>query len=237
MESAISIKKTTINDTVGFFKTVFDFEEDSKSEIANMVQYVILAIIPTIIILKAVKYAIPEEDDSKGSLEIFVEIISQMAFIVIAMYLSNKAIKYVPTYSGTKYIGSNDLSVLLLPFVILLLTMQTKIGTKVNILFDRAVQLWQGTTDASSGNAKPPTVKLSQPLAGQHYASRADSIDTNQLLPHVPSPSTQMPSQGPDTNQMYRAQPTPMPGSASPGNMDYSEPDAANNGGGNFGSW
>lgn len=247
MEKATDIVKSIPNDATGFFKTVFNFDEDSKVEMFNLLQYMILAIIPCIIILKAVRVLVPEEADTKGSIEIAAEIIAQIAFMAIAIYFSNKAIRYVPTYSGSSYMGGTDLTGFMLPFMVLLLTMQTKIGAKVNILFERVMDLWHGRSEyAVQVNAGKNNVKVSQPLAGIHAPSQADSLDTMQLLPNNPGVTMQVPNttniepqQSPDFNLMYQNQETPMPGAASPGGMESFEPMAANGaiGGHAFSNW
>ena len=246
MEKATDVVKSVPNDATGFFKTVFNFDEDSKAEMFNLLQYMVLAIIPCVIILKAVRVLVPEEDDTKGSIEIVAEIIAQIAFMAIAMYFSNKAIRYVPTYSGSNYMGGTDLTGFMLPFMVLLLTMQTKIGAKVNILFDRLMDLWHGRSeDAVQVKDGKNNVKVSQPLAGRHAPSQADSLDNMQLLPNnpgmtmqVPNTTSIQPQQSPDFNLMYQNQVTPMPGAAAPGGMESFEPMAANGMiGGAFSSW
>lgn len=247
MEKATDVVKSVPNDAAGFFKTVFNFDEDSKAEMFNLLQYMVLAIIPCIIILKAVRVMVPEEDDTKGSIEIAAEIIGQIAFMAVAMYFSNKAIRYVPTYSGANYMGGTDMTGFMLPFMVLLLTMQTKVGAKVNILFDRLMDLWHGRSeDAVQVKDGKNNVKVSQPLAGRHAPSQADSLDTMQLLPNNPGMTMQVPNttniqpqQSPDFNLMYQNQVTPMPGAAVPGGMESFEPMAANValGGGGFSSW
>ena len=216
MEKATDVVKSVPNDATGFFKTVFNFDEDSKAEMMNLLQYMVLAIIPCVIILKAVRVLIPEEDESKGTIEIVAEIIGQIAFMAIAMYFSNKAIRYVPTYSGSNYIGGTEMTGFILPFMVLLLTMQTKIGAKVNILFDRAMDLWHGRSeDAVQVKEGKNNVKVSQPLAGRHAPSQADSLDNMQLLPNNPGVTMQVPNttniqpqQSPNFNLMYQNQVT-----------------------------
>lgn len=246
MEKATDVVKSVPNDATGFFKTVFNFDEDSKAEMFNLLQYMVLAIIPCIIILKAVRVLVPEEDDTKGSIEIAAEIIAQIAFMAIAMYFSNKAIRYVPTYSGSNYMGGTDLTGFMLPFMVLLLTMQTKIGAKVNILFERVMDLWHGRSeDAVQVKDEKNNVRISQPLAGRHAPSQADALDTMQLLPNNPGVTMQVPNttniqpqQSPDFNLMYNNQVTPMPGAASPGGgTETFEPMAANDSLGAFSSW
>jgi len=242
MDSATEVSNNATE--MGFIKYVFNTDEDSKCEMMNMIQYVLLAIIPAILILKAVKIVVPEEDDSKGSIEIVAECIGQIAFIILAIYFSDKAIRYVPTYSKCDYVRGNLLS-FLLPFVILMFTMQTKLGAKINILLERVMELWHGKSD-DAVNVKSGNVKSTQPLAGQHQPSQADTRPDNmQLLPSAPGmtglPTGVIPQQqSPDFNQMYQSAPTPMVNAHSPGQenmgMMASEPVAANAFGG-FSNW
>lgn len=242
METATSVIKSVNGDKNGFVNVVFSFNDDAKTEMLNMVQYTVLALIPSIIILKVIKNIAPEDDDSKGSLEISLEILLQIVFMILAMYFINKAIKYVPTYSGVNYLSGGDPTIFLLPFVILLFAMQTKIGAKANILYERLVDMWNGKSDdASQVTVGKNGVRVSQPLAGQHNPSQADMLDMSQLLPNntglttrMPNAGRMQPQQSPDFNAMHHSQPTPMPGAAMPG---YSEPIAANDFGGGFSNW
>ena len=93
----------TKTESMGFIKYIFNFDDENKAQILNMLQYGILAIIPTIIILKITKKVIPEENEDKGSLEILVESVGQIILILLLIWLSNKIITYVPTYSKTEY--------------------------------------------------------------------------------------------------------------------------------------
>ncbi|MAV57176.1 MAG: hypothetical protein CMI79_06635 [Candidatus Pelagibacter sp.] len=253
MDSATDVVKTSSFNAEGFFKTVFNFDDDSKAEMMNMLQYMCLAVLPCVIILKTVGEIIPEEDDTKGSFEILAEIVGQLALLVILMYFTNKAIKYAPTYSGTAYVASSAGHInFLLPFMILLLTMQTKIGQKVNILYDRLLDQWHGRNEDAFPNHKVNNnVKVSQPLAGQHHVSRSDTMDNGPgLLPNNPGVTTQVPNltsmptqENPDFNLMYQSEVTPMPNAQTPGDQegfggnDTTEPMAANSFGGGFSGW
>ena len=77
-------------------------------------------------------------------------------------------------------------------------------------------------------------VKVSQPIAGQHQPSQADTLDTSQLLPSNRG-LTSIPQQNnPDFNDMYQNTVNPLQGAAAP---QQNEPIAANDGGSMFGSW
>jgi hypothetical protein len=239
-----SINKT--ND-LGFFQYVFNFDDEHKAGIMNMLQYTILSVIPVMIILKLTKHIIPEEDENKGSLEIVLESATQIIIIMLAIWFTNRIINYIPTYSGEKYLAFNEIS-FIIPFMIILATMQTKLGAKFNILMERTINIYKGV-DITKGkpvnNAAAPggVVRVTQPLAVPHHQpSQSDYLDRNQLLPSNPQLTAMPPQQGPDFNQMYQNQSmqgTSMQGGGmQEGMMMDQGPMAANEavGGGGFGS-
>ena len=221
--------KSIQNESSGFFSYVFNFDSENKYRIMNMLQYTLLTIIPVLLILRGIKHIIPEDDDSKGTIEILAESVGQVILIMLAIWLTNKIINFIPTYSGEEYPKFNEIS-----FVILA-TLQTKLGAKFNILIDRFMQL----IGVGEKKEKQPqqqggqnVVRVSQPMAGQHQPSQADYLDRNQLLPSNPMLSS-MPTKFPP-QQLQQQQPTQTP--------DYfpmsNEPLAANDGGGGgWGSW
>jgi hypothetical protein len=241
---------SSATDSLSFFKYVFNFDEENKSNLLNMLQYTILSIIPVLITLRLIKHVIPEEDETKGSLEIMLESIGQIILIVLAIWFTNKIIRYIPTYSG-EYYGKFNETNFIIPFIIILATMQTKLGAKLNILMDRVVDLWRGKTHDNNLKGQGQiqgqnNVKITQPFSGQHQVSQSDYLDTRQILPTnmqlTAMPQQQMTQQqipqqqSPDFNQMYQNNPTPMPGSSHPGGT-IMEPMAANEGFGGFSAW
>ena len=56
----------------GFVKYILTVDKEQKTDILNMIQYSILAIIPIMLILRSVQALVPEDDESKGSLEIII---------------------------------------------------------------------------------------------------------------------------------------------------------------------
>jgi hypothetical protein len=232
--------KSVQNESEGFFKFVFNFDTENKHRILNMLQYTLLTIIPVLLILRGIKHIIPEDDESKGSLEILAESVGQVILIMLAIWITNKIIYYIPTYSGEDYPKYNEIS-FIIPFILILATMQTKLGAKFNILIDRAMTALFGKKEGNAGQQQQQgqnVVRVSQPLAGQgqnpiHQPSQADYLDRSQLLPSNPmlsSMPTKFPAQqlqqqqpgGQDMNNMYMQAPEPM---------------AANEGGGWGSSW
>lgn len=218
----------------GFFTYVFNFDTENKHRILNLLQYTLLTIIPVLLILRGIKHIIPEDDESKGSFEILAESVGQIILIMLAIWFTNKIIYYIPTYSGEEYPKYNEIG-FIIPFIIILATMQTKLGAKFNILMDRVSALIFGQKDDGRGQAQQQqgqnVVRVSQPLAGQmHQPSQADYLDRSQLLPSNPQLSS-MPTKFPP-QQLQQQQPQQ-------GDMMYSSPEpmAANDGGGWGSTW
>ena len=227
--------KSVQNESSGFLNYVFNFDSENKSRIMNMVQYTLMTIIPVLLILRGIKHIIPEEDESKGSIEILAESIGQVILIILAIWITNKIINYIPTYSGEEYPKFNEIS-FIIPFIIILATMQTKLGAKFNILIDRAMNLIGGKGDLQREPLQGQNVvRVSQPIAGvhqqQHQPSQADYLDRSQLLPSNPMLSSMPTKFPPQQLQQQPAQDMSM-------YQMSNEPMAANDGGGGgWGSW
>lgn len=239
-------KNTGINEN-GFIKAVFPFDEDQKGLLLNIIQYSVLAIIPIFILLKLIKNYIPEAEDDKGSLVILVEVIGQVVAIFMALYFIHKIIDYIPTYSGFKY-GDVNVFNIIPALLLILVTMQTKLGEKIEILADRAWDLYDGR-QASNGSNKAQgqgqgQVRVTQPLS-QQYAMPTPPPQQQQIM-NMPPPQAQMTNmksqsneysipQTPNFNNMYAGPETPLVGASTPGSI--MEPMAANDFfGGGFGS-
>ena len=226
---------TQSKEPMSFINYLLTLDEDNKIDLLNIIQYTVLAIIPIILILKAVKHFVPEEDESKGNLEILLESVGQIIFMLIGLWFTDRIIRYFGTYSGKEYQAFNSIT-FILPFLLIISTMQTKLGSKINILIERTMDLINGNNEAKENVKQEKNVKVSQPIAGQHQPSQADTLDTSQLLPSNRG-LTSIPQQNinnTDFNGMYQNTSNPLQNADTPG---QNEPLAANDGGSMFGSW
>lgn len=121
---------------MGFVEYITTISSNEKAQMLNMLQYGGLAILPLLIILKLMKMYVPEEDPLKGTPEIVIEILLQLSFILIAFFFIHKLICYVPTYSKVEY-GSMNLLCLIMPVFFLMFAMDTNVGAKLNVVFER----------------------------------------------------------------------------------------------------
>jgi hypothetical protein len=242
MESLDELTKTSSGKN-GFFKHVFNFNDDSKSEMLNIVQYAVLALIPVIILNKLTQRYIPEADEDKGSIEIVAEILAQVIAMFLFILIIHRIITFIPTYSGEKYVEFS-VSNIILAMLVIILSLQTKLGEKVSILVDRIMDLWNGPADVKKG--KKGNVKVSQPISQNQVAMNQslNSVGMNSGMMGTTSisslPQNTSTQQLPDYNQMYQQDSTPLVGAATQGmgmGMENFEPMAANaGGGGSFGS-
>jgi len=245
----------TKNGSLGFFKYVFRFDDSSKSELLNMIQYVVLAIIPIATMNKLSQLYIPDPDENKGSMEILAEVIAQSGSIFLGLILISRMIYYIPTYSGEDYKQFQVTDVILIGLMIIF-SLQTKLGEKISILVERVIDLWNGTSGDKAPTKKKKNgggqVKVTQPISQgsgggisqtpQNAMDRSlyngDSQGTS--ISQLPMLGADQQQQAPDYNAMYRNDNTPLQGAATPGGggemMDMG-PVAANEvGGGAFGS-
>jgi hypothetical protein len=231
----------------GFIKHVFNFDDDSKSEILNTLQYILISIIPIVILTKTIGKYVPEADNKKGSIEISAEVLIQIIVTFLGLLLIHRIITYIPTYSNTKY---PDFHIIFCVLSILLITMslQTKLGEKVSILVERVSELWNGKTEDPKAKKNNGNVRVSQPIAGQQQQQMGPITGQPNYtegtaisaLPNYEQQSSQT-QQLPNYNNMYRQDTTPLVGAATPGGgtmEGFGEPMAANSvlGGGAFGS-
>jgi hypothetical protein len=238
MESLDELSKAT-NGKPGFFKHVFNFNDDSKSEMMNIIQYAVLALIPVILLNKSMQKFVPEADDEKGSPEILAEILGQVIAMFLGILLIHRIITFIPTYSGEKF-GDFSITNIILAVLVIILSLQTKLGEKVSIIVDRIGNLWNGESQDQNQKGKKKkggNVRVSQPISqGQQTQSQAlNSMGTTSIssLP-ISQPTMQ---QMPDYNNMYQQDSQ----GGSPGMgmaMESFEPMAANSmgGGSAFGS-
>jgi len=217
--------------TKGFFKHVFNFDDDSKEEMLNIVQYAILALIPIVILNKLMQKYVPEADEEKGSLEILAEVLIQVIVMFLGILFIHRIITYIPTYSGSKY---PDFSVIFIILAVLLivLSLQTKLGEKISIIVERIVELWDGKQkdNKQKKKTKSTNVKVTQPIVqnGSILSSQPPPppVNIQNINPNSYSDGTsisQLPmdngptQQLPNYNNMYQQDPTPLVGAATPG--------------------
>jgi len=218
-----------------FVQHVFNFDEPSKREMMNIIQYTMIGIIPTVMLNKLMQKYVPEADDEKGSVELLAEVVVQLIIMFLGILIINRAVTFVPTYSGLKY---EQFSIIhtILAVLMITLSLQTKLGEKVSILYDRVEELIMGKKEGMENNDKKEN------MTGQNNYRGPQNPLQNAATPSMPVTSPGMPmnnptqAQGTTGIQSLRADPPAQ--QASQPDTEGFVPMAANDGigGGAFGS-
>lgn len=196
------------NSSTGFFKYVFNFDGDSKGEMINLVQYSVLAIIPVVVLNKLIQRFVPEIDEDKGSIEILVEVIIQVIVMFIGLLFINRIITYIPTFSKMAY-PEIQIIFFVLPVLMIILSLQTRIGEKVSILTDRVKELWDGKMSNSSNlknkdkkSSDNKNIKITQPISNNGMGGMGGMNSMNNNAQMMSLQSSQMYNDGTAINQL-----------------------------------
>ena len=162
-----------------FLSHVFSTSEESKAEILNVIQYSFMGVIPIVILNKLIQRFIPEADTDKSSLELLAEIFIQLIIMFCGIIVIHRTITYIPSDSGFKY-ENLTLTNVILAFLVLVLSIQTKLGIKANILVDRLSELWNGASSYDKKANVKKNVRISESMSS-HAPSQADYLDNSQV--------------------------------------------------------
>jgi|UniRef100_A0A6C0ILP7 hypothetical protein len=233
---------SSLDTSKDFLKHVFNMNDDSKSDMMNIVQYALLSVSPVVLLNKTMSKYVPEADESKGSVEIGAEVVLQVIVMFIGLLLIHRINTFIPTFSGEKYPEFNIVYIILAVLMITL-SLQTKLGEKVSILSDRVMQLWEGREGLTSQPAKAGNnnVKVSQPLAQQQQQSSQLHANADNMAMNS-TPISQLPMNTPPTSQTTTTANNMMANNVQSNQMQLPmqeefEPVAANDGSGMFSSW
>ena len=156
------------------FDHMFSFDGQYKADILNVAQYSFISLIPLVLLTKLIQYVIPDASTNGSSIEISIEIIGQISILIIGLVLVNRFVTYFNTYSGDPY-PKQSVVHFVLGFLTILISIQSKLGEKINILADRFMDKVNGP--------KPPAL---HPRPGrQHH------IPDVQVMGRHPQPGPQ----------------------------------------------
>jgi len=180
----------------GFIGHVFNFDEDSKMEMMNIIQYTLIGVIPVVLLNKTMQKYVPEADDEKGSAELLAEVAIQLIAMFIGILMTHRIVTFVPTYSTVKYEKVSIVQIVLAVLMVIL-SLQTKLGEKVSILFDRVSEAIMGKSREGMESEKKEKEAMAQKQQGMQNMMTAPGTD-GFSLPQQPGTTSinSIPSQG-----------------------------------------
>ena len=161
----------------------------------NLGQYALMVLLPLAFANNFIDTLVPKVNESTGNIEILIEVVGHTLLLLGAVFLVDRVVNYLPTYSG-KELNSLNLATLVIVFI--MLTQKTK--QKMDLLFRRLLNKWNGEEEQPkkkvSGKGGPvqqkPQVSVSQPITG------------------MPKPISTAPTSTPDYMQHHKVM-TPQP--------------------------
>ena len=155
-------------ENTSFISYMFHLSEKDKIELMNVSQYVLLSIIPIVVLVKLMRTYLPSFDESKGNVEILIEVLLQLVILFVLLWFIHRLISFIPTYSGSTY-GPINLFHVMVPIVFLLFSLDTILSEKVNLLLNRFL-VYVGlqkelitNLDEIQDIKTPPSIQLPQP--------------------------------------------------------------------------
>ncbi|MBI96712.1 hypothetical protein CL656_06175 [bacterium] len=221
VKSTFKMTEDSISDEQGFLNYVFVLNEKDKNDLMNVMQYMVLAIIPLVLILKFMKHYVPAEEPDKGSIELLLEVFFQLTVIFVSFYFIHRMITFIPTYSKMNY-PEFSFVYIILPTLLILFTMQTKLGAKINTLNERLFKKL-GLETEEEDEEKKPEKNNNKPKKVQQQ----QNVNSQGSFSH--------PYSGPNFDEMYLDTKTPLVNANNPTNMpnndsinNYNQPGAMN---------
>ena len=224
--------------TNSIVKHIFKFDDETKSNLLNLTQYAMLAVIPVAILQNISEKVFPEFDASKGTMELLAEILGQALMTLLGLFFIHRIITAVPTFSGTA-MGDLNLFSIIIVFLLTAFMFDGKVEKKFKAISERMADLWDGKSSDDKKDDKKKqgqkqggsVVSVSQPISRNgmptHSPSRADYLNS----PNAQTSSTQM---MPAQQQPQQQGPQQDNGQEQYSNLPL-EPAPFNAGGGGFG--
>lgn len=173
----------------GFIQHVTRFDTETKSELSNLLQYLVIVIVPIYVLNRTINGVIPKFNESKGNIELLGEVIMQVISLLLGVFIIHRIVTFIPTFSGNNLSDINFMNVVL---IIVFSGLNSENGKKINHVYNRLAGVWNGeqAKDAPEKKDGSAVVKVSQPISGNplqapqptHEASRADYVNTHQQM-------------------------------------------------------
>ena len=202
----------------GFFKYLLNFDDEQKNTIMNSIQYLVLAYGPLNTLDHITSTWFPDyqkEIEEVESWRLLGEMFLEVVFIFFYIFILDKIIHYIPTYSGSP-MGNLNCIQLVLTLLIFRFNHDDALLRKQRELQSRVGEKINGETTTTGKSKKKTTVKVSQPISRNgmprtmptHAVSRADYVNQhqNQLAPQEQMSATSGQMYGGPTNKLLNTE-------------------------------
>ena len=158
----------------GFFNHMTNLKKGEKSELYNVLQYSVLALLPLIILIRINQNLWPKADEKKGTVELLAEMIGEVALTCLIVFIVFRIMDYIPTFSGEPLKCINLLTIMTTVIISLpWYDKESNIGNKAKELHKRINSNLPSFLSSTIDNQKDEKSKKKK-KAPVHQPSRAD---------------------------------------------------------------
>ena len=173
---------------------------------------------------------------------VLIKILPKILFMFVFIYFIHRLITYIPTYSGYRY-NEFNFTTIILAILMILLSIKTKLGEKVQIIVERTIDLFGGESSYNGGagaavstNNAGGAVRITQPLSQPYAAGMPGGMIGGGMAPPNPALTSNRNtgtadyglSQASQQTQHFNSTYAQNVGGGMPGGMMSFEPMAAN---------
>lgn len=156
--SPFSIASSTSSSLSSFFGHVFDSSFQGKVETMNLLQYGFVGGVMLLPFMAAIEMVVPAVNFHTSSPLLLFEIIMHLLLLFLAFLFVHRITTYIPTLSGVQYEKMSYIHAIL-PFLMIIGTIHTKIAAKLIILLDRfRAKMGVKARERITGIGKYPTI-------------------------------------------------------------------------------
>lgn len=189
----MDVVEGSTNTAKSFVSYLTRFDNETKNELLNVAQYSMLSVLPIALLNKGSQKIFPEVDEEKGTFEIALEALGQIVYLFAGIYFIHRLITFVQPYSGEKYQEFNLISIVI-PFLVIVLSLQSKLGEKINILVERALAMVDeyAGTELSSATEAPKEVEKPKGKSNDKGEEKKQAENKEGLVQMQPGEYNQM---------------------------------------------
>jgi len=204
MEGVENTANNASKEVKGFVQHIFKFDNDTQADMTNAAQYLALMLIPLGISYNFINSVIPKTDESKGNIELLIEVFGQTSMLLLSIFVLDRIITYIPTISGRDHDSLTEHSYRMVIIGLGIIALAPKNREKLTLIYNRLMEAWNGKSDKENMAKKSKVkqnngiVSVSQPITGipqtkpTHGQQTPDYLGQhNQMQPPLPQATTQ----------------------------------------------
>ena len=170
MEGVENTANNATKEVKGFVQHLFKFDNDTQADMTNAAQYLALILLPLGISYNFINSVIPKTDESKGNIELLIEVFGQTSMLLLTLFILDRIITYIPTISGRDHDPLTEHSYRMVIVGLGIIAFAPKIREKLNVVYNRLMDAWNGSptkenmAKKSKVNQNNGSVSVSQPI-------------------------------------------------------------------------